>query len=112
MSELVDVLEKCIELATEEEYLIDKVIMSEKCADAYVDELQEFLNNFLCKIKKEFPDTDNFRYRRLIFPYEINPDGPRMIVYNGELWEVMKSSEYEPRGYLNFLNEVFLKREK
>lgn len=107
MSELIEIIEDFIEIAAGEEYLIDKVIMSEKGAITYINELQDFLNTFLLKIKKEFPDIDKFRYRRLIFPYEINPDDEGMIIYNGEAWEVLKSSNYEHGGY-----EVFLKREK
>ena len=107
MPELVDVLKECIELVESEEYLIDKVIISEKIFSYYIEDLKQTLNEILQSIKNEFPEGDNFKYRRLIFPYGINPDDEGMIKYNGETWEVLKCSNYDHGGY-----EVFLKREK
>ena len=43
MPELIDVLEECIEIVADEDYPIDKVIMSEECATTYIKELQDFL---------------------------------------------------------------------
>jgi hypothetical protein len=107
MSELVNVLEECIEIVESDQYLIDKVIMSEKRAVAYVNELRDFLKDFLCKIKTDFADIDNFKYRRIILPTPINSETEGMLILDRETWEVMKSSEYKHRGY-----EVYLKREK
>jgi len=105
MSELIETLEKLIEIVDEEDYRIDTVVMTKSRATYFLMKMRNALEDLLNEIKVEFPLYDTHYFRRIITSTVLTRNTE--YEYAGEMWNVIKCSPYIYGGY-----EIFLKREK
>lgn len=94
MSELIEILEKMVELLEENDYPIDNVIMGEECANHYIDSVRYKIERVLNEIPTIFPIYKKYRYRRVIVSTDYIIDVKDLFPYEGEMWEVFKTLPY------------------
>ena len=99
MPELIEILEKMLELLEETDYPIDKFLLSEIYANEYFNHIRINIKVLLEEIKDKNSEFDDYWYRQIIVSSDSIKKNKKTFYYDYQQWEIMNLTKYRDKEY-------------
>lgn len=103
MSELIETLEKMLEIIEETDYPIDKIVMTETSANKYFKRIRKSIKDLLKEIKNGYTNYRKYAYRRIIVSTDCQLPENDLFQYDGKMWKIVRVSPHDVGDYELFL---------
>lgn len=99
MSELIEILEKMLELLEETDYPIDKFLWSETYTNEYFNHIHINIKVLLEEIKDKNSEFNDYWYRRIIVSSGSIKKNKKTFYYDYQQWEIINLTKYRDETY-------------